>query len=136
MKTSDEEEKLCPSEKLINHHNTKSGKNLSDACTYNVEAPPRRKDSSKLMKVNKRSEIKDRRRKDKEEFTDTTTADVLCKMMKQQSAPEIDLNVFDGNPLNFYYFMAVFIEAVKKKIEDPRGRLTQLVKYTTGEVKD
>ena len=136
MKTSDEEEQLCPSEKLINHHNTKSGKNLSDTCTYNVEAPPRRKDSSKLMKVNKRSEIKDRRRKDKKEFTDTTTADVLCKMMKQQSAPEIDLNVFDGNPLNFYYFVAVFIEAVKKKIEDPRGRLTQLIKYTTGDVKD
>ena len=61
LKTSDEEEKLCPSEKLINHYNTKSGKNLSDACTYDLEAPPRRKGSSKLMKVNRRLEIKDER---------------------------------------------------------------------------
>ena len=32
--------------------------------------------------------------------------------------------------------MAVFTEAAKKKIEDTRGRLTRLIKYTTGEVKD
>ena len=32
--------------------------------------------------------------------------------------------------------MAVFREAVEKKIEDPRGRLTRLIKYTTGEGKD
>ena len=51
-------------------------------------------------------------------------AHMLCKVMKQQPAPEIDLDVFDGNPLNFHFFMAVFREAIEKKIEDPRGRLT------------
>ena len=51
-------------------------------------------------------------------------ADMLCKVMKQQPAPEIDLDIFDGNPLNFHYFMAVFREVIEKKIEDPRGRLT------------
>ena len=80
------------------------------------------KDSS--MKVDKRSEIKSERKKDKERFTDTSVSDILCKMMKQQSAPEININVFDGNPLNFHYFMAVFKEAVEKKIEYTRGRLT------------
>ena len=74
-------------------------------------------------------------RKDKQEFTDTRVADMLCKMMKQQSAPENDLDVFDGNPLNFHHFMAVFREVVEKKIEDLCGRLTQLIKYTTDEVK-
>ena len=58
------------------------------------------------------------------EFRDANVADMLCKMMKQQSAPEIDLDVFDGNLLNFHYFMAVFRETIKKKIEDPLGRLT------------
>ena len=80
------------------------------------------KDSS--MKVDKRSEIKSERKKDKEKFTDTSVSDILCKIMKQQSAPEININVFDGNPLNFHYFMAVFKEAVEKKIEYTRGRLT------------
>ena len=80
------------------------------------------KDSS--MKVDKRSEIKSERKKDKEKFTDTSESDILCKMMKQQSAPEININVFDGNPLNFHYFMAVFKETVEKKIEYTRGRLT------------
>ena len=42
-------------------------------------------------------------------------------MIKQLSAPEIDLDVFDGNPLNV---KVVFREAVEKKIEDPCGRLT------------
>ena len=80
------------------------------------------KDSS--MNVDKRSEIKSERKKDKEKFTDTSVSDILCKMMKQQSAPEININVFDGNPLNFHYFMAVFKEAAEKKIEYTRGRLT------------
>ena len=136
LKTSDEKEKQCLSEKQINHYNTKSVKNLSGTCTYDVEAPPMTEDSSKSVKVNKRSEIKDERRKDEEESTDTSVADMLCKMMKEQSAPEIDLDVFDGNPLNFDYFMALFREAIGKKIEDPRGRLTRLIKYTKGEVKD
>ena len=32
--------------------------------------------------------------------------------------------------------MAVFDEAVEKKIEDPCGKLTRLIKYTIGEVKE
>ena len=134
MKTLDEKEKHCPSGKLINHYKTKSAKNLSNTCTYDVEAPLMSKDSS--MKDDKRSEIKCERRKDKEKFTDTSVSDILGKMMKQQSAPEIDINVFDGNPLSFHYFMAVFKEAVEKKIEYTRGRLTRLIKYTTDEVKE
>ena len=55
--------------------------------------------------------------------------------MKQQSALGIDLDVFDGNSLNLHYFLDIFREAFKKKIEDPRGRLTRLIKYTTGEMK-
>ena len=44
---------------------------------------------------------------------------MMCKLVNQQSAPEIDIDVFGGNPLEFHYFMAVFDEAVEKKIEDP-----------------
>ena len=58
LKTFDEKEKFCLSERLINQYNTKSDNILSDTCTYNVEAPPLRKVTSKLMKVNKSSEIK------------------------------------------------------------------------------
>ena len=88
------------------------------------------------MKVNKRSKIKGKRKRDKEEFTDRSVAGMLCKMMKPQSKPEIDLDVFDGNPLNFNYYMAVFREAFGKEIEDLRERLTGLIKYTTGDMKD
>ena len=43
---------------------------------------------------------------------------------------------FDGNPLNYYYFMALFAEVVKAKIGEPRGRLTRLIKFTTGETRE
>ena len=56
--------------------------------------------------------------------------------MNRQSATEIDIDVFGGSPLEFHYFMAVFDEAVEKKIENPRGKLTRLIKYTTGQVKE
>ena len=61
---------------------------------------------------------------------------MMCKLVNQQSAPEIDTDVFGGNPVGFHYFMAVFDEALEKKIEDPRGNLTCLIKHTTGEVKE
>ena len=32
--------------------------------------------------------------------------------------------------------MVIFKEVVEKRIEDTRGRLTRLIKYTTGEAKD
>ena len=56
----------------------------------------------------------------------------MCKLVNQQSATD----VFGGNPLGFHYFMAVFDEAVKKKIQDPCEKLTRLIKYTTEELKE
>ena len=51
------------------------------------------------------------------------TTEVLCQLLKQQSAPEVETDAFDGDPLNFRYFMAIFREVVENRIEDPRGRL-------------
>ena len=65
-----------------------------------------------------------------------TTADILCQLLKQQSAPDVDIEVFDGNLLNFKYFTSIFKEVVESKIEDPRGRLTRLIRYTSGEAKE
>ena len=39
---------------------------------------------------------------------------------------------FDDNVLNYHHFMALFKEVVESKVEDPRGRLTRLLKYTRG----
>ena len=43
---------------------------------------------------------------------------------------------FDGNSLNYQYFMELFAEVVQTKIEEPRGRLTRLIKFTTGEARE
>ena len=48
-------------------------------------------------------------------------SDVLCQLLKQQSAPDVDIDLFDGNSLNFKYFMTLFREVVESKIEDLRG---------------
>ena len=60
----------------------------------------------------------------------------MYQLLKQQSAPDVDIDVFDGNPLNFKYFMTLLREVVESEIEDPCGRLTCLIKYTTGEAKE
>ena len=62
--------------------------------------------------------------------------DMLCKFLKVQSAPDVDMECFDGNVLEYHYFMALFREVVESKIEDPRGRLTRLIKYTVGDARD
>ena len=49
----------------------------------------------------------------------------MCKLVNQESAPDIDIDVFGGKPSEFHHFVAVFDEPVEKKIEDPRGKLTR-----------
>ena len=61
---------------------------------------------------------------------------MLCKLLKLYATPEVDMEPFDGNALNYHYFMALFKEVVKSKIDDPRCRLTSHVKYTTGDAKE
>ena len=40
------------------------------------------------------------------------TNEILCRLLKQQSALEVDIDCFNGNPLNYRYFMAIFKEVV------------------------
>ena len=54
-------------------------------------------------------------------------------MVREQSAPQVDMEPFEGNLIDFTYLMSMFQELVEKKIDDPRGKLTQLIKYTRGE---
>ena len=51
-------------------------------------------------------------------------------------AAQVGLEPFDGNPLQYTYFMTMFRESVEKKIENPKVRLNWLMQYTRGEAKD
>ena len=53
---------------------------------------------------------------------------MMSKLLRQQAAP--DVKIFNGDPVDYHYFIAVFDELIEKKIDDPRGRLTRLIKYT------
>ena len=63
-------------------------------------------------------------------------SETLCKLLKLQAVPEVDMEPFDGNVLNDQHFMALFQEVVESKVEDPRGRLIRLLKYISGEAKE
>ena len=60
----------------------------------------------------------------------------VIELLKLTAAPDVDLDVFDGNALEFKYFMMNFREMVEKKVPDPAGRLMRLLKYTQGEPKE
>ena len=61
---------------------------------------------------------------------------MMCKLLSQQSAPNVDIDIFDGNPLEFNYFMSIFEEMAESKVIDLRGRLTRLINYTKREAKE
>ena len=46
----------------------------------------------------------------------TDIAEVLCNLVKHQSVPHVDLDGFDGNHLDYHYFMTLFHELVEKRI--------------------
>ena len=51
------------------------------------------------------------------------------------SIPKLEIDTFDGNPLEFQSFMAIFDEAVSSKVSDDQIKLTRLLQYTTGPAK-
>ena len=61
---------------------------------------------------------------------------MLSKLVREQSAPQVNMEPFEGNPIDFTYFMSMFQESVEKKIDDPRRRLTRFIKYTRGEPRE
>ena len=65
-----------------------------------------------------------------------TTSDMLCKLLQLQPAPDVDIETFDGSILNYHYFIALFREVVESKVDDPRGKLTRLIKYTSGDARE
>ena len=84
--------------------------------------------------------------KDKSEFkttpvnvSESSTKQVteLSKdMVRALKAPSAEIDVFKGDSLEYHYFRSNFREAVEKMIDDQRGRLTRLIKYTDGDAKD
>ena len=61
---------------------------------------------------------------------------MMCGLLRQQAASELEINIFDGNPMYSHYFTAIFNEVVENKLTDPRGRLIRLIKFTKGEAKE
>ena len=59
--------------------------------------------------------------------------DLLIDMIQQGAAPAVELECFDGNPLEYNHFLDLFREVVDKWISEPKGRLLRLFKYTRGE---
>ena len=58
---------------------------------------------------------------------------MMSKLLRQQAAPDVD--IFNCDPVDYHYFIAVFDEVVEKKVDDSRCRLTRLIKYTDGQPK-
>ena len=61
---------------------------------------------------------------------------LVGKLLKLQAAPEVNMEPFNGNVLNYHHFMALFKGFVESKVEDPRERLIRLLKYISGEAKE
>ena len=61
---------------------------------------------------------------------------MMCDLLHHQSAPEVEIKTFRGDPLEYHYFISVFGKVVELKIDDSHGRLVWLLKYTEGESRD
>ena len=63
-------------------------------------------------------------------------SEMICKLLKYQGAPEVEIDKFNGNQLGCQYFVSMFNQVVEKKVIDQTGRLTRLLKFTGGEAKE
>ena len=54
---------------------------------------------------------------------DNRLAEMMCKLFLQQSAANVDIEVFNCSPLEFSYFISIFEELLESKVFEPRDRL-------------
>ena len=62
--------------------------------------------------------------------------EMMCELLRQKATPELETDLFDGNSMDFDYFLAAFKEAVENKVTDPRGRLFSLIKFKKGKANE
>ena len=63
-------------------------------------------------------------------------SEMICKLLQYQGVPEVKIDNFNGNPLEYRYFVSMFNQVVIKKVSDQTGRLTRLLKFTGGEARE
>ena len=57
-----------------------------------------------------------------------------CKLVASLNMPKVELQTFDGNPLQYWSFMRLFQTTVSSDLDDT-SKLTRLLQYTTGKAK-
>ena len=60
----------------------------------------------------------------------------MCELLRQQATPELEIDLFDGNSVDFDYLLAAFKEVVANKVTDPRGGLFCLIKFKKGKANE
>ena len=78
----------------------------------------------------------DQHPKDLPDQSGHTLVTQLLNLIKQQAAPDVEIDVFSGDPLEYTYFITNFKEIVERSIDGQTARLNRLIKYTTGEAKE
>ena len=60
----------------------------------------------------------------------------MTQIVKLQAAPEVEIDTFSGDPLEYTYFIKNFKDIIESTVDTQSGRLNRLIKYTVGEAKD
>ena len=64
-----------------------------------------------------------------------TEQSITQEMLAMLNLPKLELDSFDGDPLQYHGFMSVFNDTVEKVVKDGTTRLTRLLQYTKGAAK-
>ena len=67
--------------------------------------------------------------------SDVMSAIAQADLINSLNVPKVEIDNFEGNPLDYLTFMAIFAEVVHTKVMDRQVKLTRLLQYTTGPAK-
>ena len=61
---------------------------------------------------------------------------LMSNIFKELRAPNVQLDPFSGNSIDFPFFMANFTQAIEEKVRDDKGRLQRPIQFTDGPAKE
>ena len=59
----------------------------------------------------------------------------MCDLINLMNIPTVEIDMYDGNPMDYQAFITIFDELIDSKLGDPQLKLTRLLQYTTGAAK-
>jgi hypothetical protein len=119
------------------HEGREEVKDIEESDTYLIQVQDSYSDALAEANAWLDSQVKQEEPEQPKASTDTHRENIITpELLTMLNLPKVELDCFDGNPLQYHSFMTVFDDTVDKVVREGTTKLTRMLQYTSGAAKE